>query len=658
MNWMPWRRRAEPPAPPLPLAAWTWLLGALALVLAPNVVRLPWWLSGLWLVVAGGRWERARRHQPAVGRWTLVGLTVAVSALLLWHYGTLLGRDAGIALLTAMCAMKVLEARAERDGWVLLVLGYLLLMADLLYDQDLPMVAHLLASLLVLLAAQLVLQRGVRGLRVLVAVRTAGQLMVFALPLMLILFVLFPRIPGPLWRLPKDAGTAISGLADSMAPGAIERLVKSAAVAFRVQFAGPVPKPAQRYWRGPVLWHYADGTWRGGHQRTSRQIPYRPEGDGIRQTITLEPHGRHWLFALDLPGSLPPQAEFTATYELRRQRSVDHLLRYTVTSYLHHESRPLRAYQRQRDLQLPARGNPRARALAARWRSEQHDPAAVVQAALQFYHDQPFVYTLQPPLLTGGNRIDQFLFRTRKGFCEHYAGSFVFLMRAAGIPARVVLGYQGGERNGNYLIVRQSDAHAWAEVWLPNAGGWRRVDPTAAVAPERVERGLYAAVDDPQALPFMARRGGDMEWLRRLGLMWDSVNNGWNQWVLAYGPQRQREFLSGLGLGKVDWRGMTVAMTVLLTLVPLLALLIGGWRRHRARDPLARLYGRLCRRLARRGVPRRPYEGPLDYSERAAAALLAQAPTLRRLGQLYARLRYREPVPADLDRFRELLRQI
>lgn len=655
MSWIP-RRRAEPAR--LSLATWSWLVGALALVLAPHVTRLPWWLSGAWLAAAGWRWWRVRRRQPAIGNWTLLALTAALSLLLLLHYGTLLGRDAGVALLTAMCAMKLLETRTERDGWVLLVLGYLLLMADLLYDQDLPMVAHLVASLLALLAAQLVLQRGARGLPAGAAIRGAGQLLLFAVPLMLILFVLFPRIPGPLWRLPKDAGTAVSGVADDMAPGAIERLIESDAVAFRVQFAGPTPSPDKLYWRGPVLWRYKDGIWRGGHEQATTELPYTPEGPGIKQTIMLQPHGRRWLFALDLPGSLPPQAEFTGTYELHRRDTVEHLLRYTVTSYLRHRSRALGHYRRQRDLRLPARGDPRARGLATRWRIEYHNAAAIVHAALRFYHDQPFVYTLQPPELTGSDRIDRFLFHTRKGFCEHYAGSFVFLMRAAGIPARVVLGYQGGERNGDYLIVRQSDAHAWAEVWLPRAGGWTRVDPTAAVAPERVERGLYAAVDDPQALPFMARRGGDLQWLRQLGLGWDAINNAWNLWVLAYGPQRQRDFLSGLGFGPVDWRGMTMAMTILLTMIPLVALGLGGWRHYRARDSLARLYQRLCRRLARRGVPRRISEGPLAYTERAARALPEQAVQLRRLGQLYARLRYRGPAPAELDQFRRLVRQL
>jgi hypothetical protein len=231
-------------------------------------------------------------------------------------------------------------------------------------------------------------------------------------------------------------------------------------------------------------------------------------------------------------------------------------------------------------------------------------------------------------------------------------------MRSAGVPARVITGYQGGERNelGDYLIVRQSDAHAWAEVWLEGRG-WARVDPTAAVAPARVQDGLYAAVADPDQLPFLVRRGGDSEWLRQLALSWDSLNNSWNEWVLAYGPDRQKEFLSGLGFGPVDWGKMTVGMTVLLGGF---GLIVAGlrWRVRAVRDPVARAWLRCCARLARRGLARGPHEGPLAFAVRVAASRPELAEPVWEIARLYAALRY-GPVapPADLRQLQRLARR-
>jgi protein-glutamine gamma-glutamyltransferase len=656
MVWL--KRRPGTEQPVLTVAVWPWLLAALALSLAPHALRLPLWLSMLWLAAAGGRWWLATRHRPVPNRWMLLVLTLALSIGLYLHYGTLLGRDAGVALLTAMCAMKILETERERDGRVLLVLGYLLLMANLLFSQEIPMVLFLVAALVLLVAAQLVLLRQGRPLPARVALAESGRLLAAAIPVMLILFVLFPRIPGPLWQLPDDARAGLTGLDDEMSPGSIDRLIQSDEVAFRVRFPERRPPPAQRYWRGPVLWRYDGRSWRADDELLRQNLPYEPLGESLRQRITLEPHGRRWLYALDRPGSLPPRAIFTSTYQLRRREPVEQRLQYDVDSYTEHRSGELSGFEQRRYLQLPREGNSRARALAARWRLEHDTPGAVVAAALRYLREQPFFYTLQPPLLDGPDQVDQFLFGTRRGFCEHYAGSFTVLMRAAGIPARVVLGYQGGEWNGDYLIVRQSDAHAWVEVWLAEQGGWVRVDPTAAIAPQRIEQGIYAAVENPEVLPFMARRGSEDQWLRDLALTWDSINNAWNLWVLAYGPERQREFLSGLGLGRIDWREMILGLTGLLSLVALAAFVHLAWRRRGVTDPAARIYRRMCARLARRGLPRKPGEGPLDYADRVAQARPELAETVGAISQSYARLRYRESDPAELRRLRRLARTV
>jgi hypothetical protein len=347
----------------------------------------------------------------------------------------------------------------------------------------------------------------------------------------------------------------------------------------------------------------------------------------------------------------------TPSFQLLRDQPVNEVYRYEMRSYPTYRTGELTGTERIRGLQLPLRGNPRARELAADWRKRDPRPEALVNAALMLFREQPFYYTLTPPLL-GGEIVDDFLFRTRQGFCEHYANAFVFLMRAAGVPARVVTGYQGGEMNalGGYMIVRQSDAHAWAEVWLAGRG-WARVDPTGAVAPNRVQEGIYAALPDAGVLPFLARRGRDSEWLRQLALSWDALNNAWNEWVLAYGPDRQKEFLSGLGFGPMDWGRMTVAMMVALSGF---GVLYAGWRwRSRlARDPVARAWQRFCARLARRGLARGATEGPLAFAERVASRRPELAQSVGEIARRYAALRYGPVAPlAEVRQLQRLARR-
>ncbi len=648
-----WREKpAAPPAEPLTLPALIWLLVALGLAVAPHAREMPVWLTVLFFTIAVWRGFLALRNRPLPSRWLLLVVAVLAGAGVLIDFRTLFGRDAGVALLVAMSACKLLETRGLRDGVVLVFLGYLLVMSNLLYSQEIPMVAYLFAVVLAMLAAQVMIHRQHAGLGALAPLRLAGKMALQAVPVMLILFILFPRIPGPLWGLPKDAYKGRTGLSDEMMPGTVSELIKSDAVAFRARFTGPIPPPRELYWRGPVLWNFDGRRWASG-EGSPRNVPmpFTPEGAALEYSVILEPSNRIWLFALDLPASLPPQAGMTPSFQLLRQQPVNEVYRYSMRSYLKYRTGDLEASERARALRLPSWGNRRARELVAEWRARDARPEALVNAGLTLFREQAFYYTLTPPLL-GSDSVDEFLFRTRQGFCEHYASAFVFLMRAAGVPARVVTGYQGGERNtfGDYLIVRQSDAHAWAEIWLEGQG-WVRVDPTGAVAPNRVQQGLYAAVADAENLPFLIRRGGDSEWLRQLAMGWDSLNNSWNEWVLAYGPDRQKEFLSGLGFGPVDWADMTVAMTVALGGF---SLLVAGWRwrRQSSRDPVVRAWQRFCARLARRGLARDAHEGPLAFAERVAVSRPKLADSARVIGGLYAVLRYGPGV--SLEEVRQL----
>lgn len=654
-----WKRSPHSPSSPLPpeepltRTALLWLTLTLTLAAAPYTYELPVWLAPAFIAIASWRGFIAFYNRPLPPRWVLLVLAVLATAGVLATYKTLFGRDAGVALLTVMTACKLLETRGLRDGMVLVFLGYLLVMSNLLFSQEIPMVAYLLAVVTLMLVSQMLIHRQHAGLTALAPLRLASKMVLVAIPVMLVLFVLFPRIPGPLWGLPKDAHKGRTGLSGEMEPGTISQLIQSDDVAFRVRFTGAMPPPAQRYWRGPVLWNFDGRRWTLRDELPSQTpIPFIQEGSALDYAVIMEPNNQRWLLALDLPASLPLHARMTPSFQLLRDQPVNEVYRYEVRSYPQYRTSELTTSERFLGLRLPSRSNPRARELAEEWRARDPRPEALVDAALLLFREQSFYYTLNPPLL-GFHSIDEFLFRTRQGFCEHYASAFVFLMRAAGVPARVMTGYLGGERNeiGEYLIVRQSDAHAWAEVWMGERG-WVRIDPTAAVAPNRVQQGLYGALPDADGIPFLARRGGDYQWLRQLALGWDALNIRWNEWVLAYGPDRQKELLSGFGV--VDWAEMTVAMITLLGGLALIFLIL-RWLSRLPPDPVARAWRRFCARLARQGLKRGAHEGPLDFIERAVAQKPERAGPIREIGELYARLRYGPAAPsAEVRRLQRL----
>ena len=660
-----WRRNrsqskplALPPAEALTPQALLWLLAALALAVLPQAGDVAVWLTGFFLIVAAWRGWIAVRRRALPPRFVVLGVALLIGVAVVVDHRTLFGRDAGVALLTAMTGCKLLESRSLRDGVVLTFLGYLLVMSNLLYSQEIPRMAYLLLVIMALLAAHVLIHPQHAGLRGFAPFKLTGRMALLALPVMLILFVLFPRIPGPLWGLPKDAYQGRTGLSETMEPGSVSQLIKSDAVAFRARFNGSAPAKAALYWRGPVLWSFDGRRWSaGGGWPRSEPAALTPEAPAVDYTVTLEPSNRIWLLALDLPASLPPQATMTSAFQVLRRQPVNEVYRYTMRSYLRYRTGPLTDSERQFALRLPPSSNPRTRALALEWRQRDDRPLALVNAALALFREQAFYYTLNPPTL-GTNSVDQFLFQTRRGFCEHYASAFVVLMRAAGVPARIVTGYQGGELNAlsDYWIVRQSDAHAWAEVWLPERG-WVRVDPTAAVAPNRIEDGIYAAVSAAEAFAFLAGRGAENLWLQRLVMSWDLLNSAWNDWVLAYGPDRQREFLSGLGFGAVDWGRMTLALV--LALGGLATLYLGWrWRKQRWTHPVARAWQRFGERLARRGLARAATEGPLDFAERVARQRPEWAESVWEISRLYAALRY-GPVasPEAVRRLQQLVGQ-
>ena len=634
---------------------WLGLGLMLLLAAAPHLPRLPLPAALAWCLVVGWRLYLGLRQRPPPGRWTRL-LLLLLTSLVLWaQFGTLLGREAGSSLLVLLLALKFLELKGHRDVSLLVFLAYFLLLVQLLFDQS-PLTAGYLLVTALLITTLWVEFSDPTGQPLRQSLRLAGTLLLQALPLMLVLFLLFPRIPGPLWNLPRDAHGAVTGLSNEMEPGRISALAQSEAVAFRVSFEGEVPPPAQRYWRGPVL-DWTDGRrWTpAGAGDDGQGFAPRPLDAGRRHWVTLEPHGERSLLALDRPATAPPGARLARDYQLLVPQPIYERRRYAVTSHPRFDSGGEAPELRARARQLPPGSHPRLRALAGEWRRESPDPEALITRALQHFNRQPFVYTLNPPRL-GPDPMDEFLFETRRGFCEHYAAAFTLLMRAAGLPARVVTGYLGGELNpvDRYLVVRQSDAHAWAEVWLEGEG-WRRVDPTAAVAPERVERGILPRPGpEGEALGF--RVAGQAAWLRHYR---DALGHRWNQWVLGYGPERQRDLLRDLGLGEGDWPGLVRLLVAALLLATLVLAGLILYRPGRRADPAQRLYEGFCRKLARRGVTRRPGEGPRDFARRAAARLPGQAARIEAIGRDYIRLRYREAGGAEaLARLRARIRAL
>ncbi len=620
-----------------------WLSLSLLLVLVPHAPRMPVWISVLFLLLAGWRLYTVRTGKSLPHRYLIATVVVAMLAGVYLSYGTLTGRDAGVAMLAVLAGMKIAESRFLRDAYVVIFLGFFLVVTNFLYSESIPTGLYMLVVVAVLTGALVAVTTESSALVPQRQLGLAAVMLMQAVPLMLVAFLFFPRISGPLWGLPKDAFSARSGLSDTMTPGDISGLSLSNEVAFRVRFDGEIPENKDLYWRGPVLRRTDGRTWTAGESpRSSRPLGFAKRGKPVDYVVTLEPHQRRWLFALDLPANIPPMATMNAAFELRSLKRVRNRSRYRVRSYTDYRLPQITNRELAENLELAEAAHPRARQLALGWRRELGSPRAVVERALNYFQEQPFVYTLTPPLLDGDN-VDGFLFETRQGFCENFASAFTVLMRAAGIPSRVVTGYQGGELNelGDFLTVRQRDAHAWSEAWLGETEGWVRIDPTGAVAPSRIESGMEAALPrpiGPRALNIQASEPVRRAW-RNLRHGWEALNNAWNEWVLGYGPERQRRLLNQFGIDSTSFTRLAVWLIFcVLALLAAISLLLA--RRPRTRDPAVRAYRRFQRKLARAGLDRAPGEGPLDFSQRVIRARPDLSAEVQRITELYVSIRY------------------
>lgn len=641
------------------------LLLSLGMAVVPHVVRIPVWMTLFACTVIIYQLATLYFSRLSLPKSLIVilGFTILISVSL--HYATIFGRDAGVSLLIGMLFIKLLETRRYRDAMVMIGLSYFVILTNLLYTQSIPTSLYMILVVFIITVSLVTINSSPGAITWKEKIRIALPLTILALPLAVLLFILFPRIPGPLWGLPQDVYNAHSGMSDTMSPGSLSQLALSDEVAFRVSFNGPMPAKEDLYWRALVLWEFDGRTWREGDVRANTPPNIQPKGNPVEYTVTLEPHQRRWLFALDIPSvnsrsKAPTGLRMTVNRDalLRASNSIVTLSQYRVNSFSQYTLDPaLNVHDRVKALRLPPY-NPETARLAQSWRNNGLSAEQIINKALSLFR-QEFTYTLRPPVLRN-NIVDEFLFDTKRGFCEHFAGAFVVLMRAAGIPARVIIGYQGGEVNpiGNYMLVRQADAHAWSEVWLENSG-WVRIDPTSAVSPLRIEHGLDQAIPAFENPRFILRRNSKL--LAKLGLLWDSVNNRWNQWILGYGPEMQQLFLQYLGIQNTAAYNLVIILSVTLTVVMSVIALIGfRKRRPPRRDYAQRMFLKLCKKLTKAGFKKQPYDGASTYLECVKKKNEDLGDDLAPIIALYLDLRYRQPQmnPGDLKRFRKSVREL
>ena len=638
-----------------------WSFTALAIALAPHVPRLPVWITLTVAAAAAWRLVAATRGWPVPGALLRAVMAAAGFAAVLGSYKTVNGLEAGTALLTVTLSLKILETRQRRDFQVLAFIAWFLVIAELLYDQTLLSLPYLVVSSTFIALSLLQSARIGPPLTRRRATGLALRLLALSVPLAAVMFLLFPRVPGPFWALPQVGGSGSTGLSDTMSPGSISKLVRSEAVAFRASFISEPPPPAARYWRGPVLERFDGRTWSEGIRYPLKNGAVRYPGSAATYRLLIEPSGQPWIPALDVARTWSAENAFmTHDFRLVARQKIDQVTAVDLTSYPDAiGDLELSEWRRVQYTDLPETGNPRTRTLAATLRETYATDEGVIDGALARFTRESFWYTLEPPALAGTDRVDGFMFESRRGFCEHYASAFTVLMRAAGIPARVVTGYHGGEHNpiSDRMVVRQSDAHAWAEVWLEGAG-WRRVDPTGAIAPERVLDGL----DLDLAGDRMAERrfGGSFLLGYRLEMAWDAMDSLWNEWVLSYGPERQQEFLTRLGLDNPDWRNLVLILTSIVAGAMTLFTAWLAWHyRPAPMDEAGRLYRRVCRRLAATGIVRQPWEGPTTYARRISGSHPELAPRVTDFARTYVRVRYGPgPDPGALAQLRRQARGI
>ena len=620
--------------------------------IAPHLLHLPAWCGALAAAVLLWRARLALQGGTLPGRWTVVALLSLTAGLTFWGERTIVGKEAGVTMLVVLMALKTLELRARRDALVVFFLGFFLVLTHFLYSQSLLTGLWMLVGLCGLLTALVLAHMPVGRPSLATAGAIAARATALGVPLMVLLFVLFPRI-GPLWGLPQDA-VGRTGLSGSLRLGGLAKVAEDDAVALRVRFFGPAPRPDQMYFRGPVLSHFDGQEWTRFSPSLAPALRLRPElqlrGTPLRYEITIEPSRLPLLPLLEMTparGDAAPELPGWQVLQLpdlqwQTDRPLDERVLVQASAWLEHRHGPREASPGLREfVRLPPGRNPRTLAWAAELRARPGfaaaDAHALARVLLQHIRSAEFAYSLEPPPY-GADAIDEFWLDRKIGFCEHFAASFVVLMRALDVPARIVTGYQGSDPlpQDGYWTVRQSHAHAWAEYWQPGEG-WVRADPTAAVAPDRVQRSR--SLRPAPGLVGGALDTLDPELAQQLRRTWETINNRWNQWVLSYSRGRQFDLMRALGFEAPNWSDVATVLVGLLASLSLAGAGWAWWDRHR-QDPWQRLQVRVQRQLATLGVSVAAHDPPLTRATKVRVALGARGDTLAAALESLARARY------------------
>ena len=563
-----------------------------------------------------------KQNRPNPGKIVLLSTIVLSFLIVRYSFGHVFGQQPGIALVTLMTILKLFETKSHRDCYIVIYSAFFIIASNFFHSQSIWLIIYVFFVVVSLVSILIALSDRLNTVPLTNRFKMSSRFIFYAIPMMLVLFFLFPRIPGPLWGLPDDAFIGQTGLSEEMSPGSINRLINSSAIAFRVKFEQQVPRHSQLYWRGAVLSDYDGRTWRRNDAPASAEanIQYdeNPE-NRFRYTVTLEPTNLSWLLSLEYPRPADGSTH-DIKYSLNREAmlltkdKINNVTNYTIESQAGSINRALFDQESYKNRLLPLQLNPRTLALSRQLlQLSANDAERYISNVLSYFRDNGFIYTLTPDLL-GDDAMDDFIFTSRRGFCEHYASAFTYLMRAAGIPSRVVIGYQGGKMNplDDYMIVRQSDAHAWSEIWIN--GSWQRVDPTAVISPDRIERGILNAGLESSQLPLLLL--SDNSFIKNATFLYDSFQNRWNQWVIGYDQKKQYDLLKSLGLENASPANLILLLVICLTLTAMIISWFILTKNSVEKDRVQHHYNLLCQKLQRQGIQRNLNEGPVDFENR------------------------------------------
>jgi len=640
-----------------------WVIASLSFAMAPQLFKMPLpliimtLLPLVWRIAAE---IRGWKPLPALVRH---GTTAVALLILYFSYGSIAGRRAAISLLTVMLALKLIESYRIRDARLIVSFSLFLCTTQFMFSQGILMPFYGAFTIIIILVTLTQLHRNEAffnfdetppvSVSLFSELGFSFRLLMLAIPVGLAFFLFFPRWVTPLWGIPEATLDSKSGLSDSMSPGSIQHLFMDDSPAFRIQFEGRIPLPEELYWRGPVFWNFDGEAWRGGFYGKHVGVASQPDENEARwkYTVQLEPNERHWLFSLDYPATTPRDSRITIDFQIFRRLPVTQLLQYSIVSDPAFVDSPKLARTLKRAaLNLPDDSNPRTRKLIERWKREGLEGQVMVRRVLTHFNTEEFHYSLDSPLL-GRHSVDEFLFDTRTGYCEHYASAFTVMMRMAGIPSRIVTGYQGGWYNaiGQYLLVRQSDAHAWSEVWFPDHG-WTRVDPTAAVSPLRIARGSLSALSAPRHLL-------DYTWLRSFRNGVDIVQQRWNEWVIKFSADSQARMFSAFGLERLTPTMLVVTLFVVIGLFSILLLpFILRVKGPDRKDPLRAVWLKFLKRLKTAGFETLPSSGPIELAHSAAIQLPRDSRSIHHIADLYSRSRY-SGTPPPLSQLKDAIKE-